>query len=70
MKNEDILQKLGIAELNAMQQEAYEAILRTRNDVLILSPTGSGKTLAYMLPLVQLLNAESVEVQALVVVPG
>ena len=70
MKNEDILQKLGIAELNAMQQEAYEAILRTRNDVLILSPTGSGKTLAYMLPLVQLLNADSVEVQALVVVPG
>lgn len=70
MKNEDILQKLGIAELNAMQQEAYEAILRTRNDVLILSPTGSGKTLAYMLPLVQLLNADSIEVQALVVVPG
>lgn len=70
MKNEDILQKLGIAELNAMQQEAYEAILRTRNDVLILSPTGSGKTLAYMLPLVQLLNAGSIEVQALVVVPG
>lgn len=70
MKNEDIQQKLGIAELNAMQQEAYEAILRTRNDVLILSPTGSGKTLAYMLPLVQLLNADSVEVQALVVVPG
>lgn len=70
MKNEDILQKLGIAELNAMQQEAYEAILRSRNDVLILSPTGSGKTLAYMLPLVQLLNADSNEVQALVVVPG
>ncbi len=70
MSNEKILQKLGIAELNDMQQEAIEAVLRSRNDVIILSPTGSGKTLAYLLPLVQLLSAESDEVQALVVVPG
>jgi superfamily II DNA/RNA helicase len=70
MKSEDILQKLGVAELNAMQQESYQAVLRSRNDVLILSPTGSGKTLAYLLPLVQLLDIESDEVQALIVVPG
>ena len=53
-----------------MQQEAIEAILRSRNDVVVLSPTGTGKTLAYLLPLVQLLDAQSDEVQALVVVPG
>ena len=70
MSLQDTLQKLGIAELNDMQREAYEAILRSRNDVIILSPTGSGKTLAYLLPLVQLLNAGSDEVQALVIVPG
>ena len=70
MSLQDTLQKLGIAELNDMQREAYEAILRSRNDVIILSPTGSGKTLAYLLPLVQLLNAGSNEVQALVIVPG
>jgi superfamily II DNA/RNA helicase len=69
-QTEQILEKLGIAELNAMQQEAVEAILHTRNDVLILSPTGSGKTLAYLLPLVQLLDGGNDEVQALVVVPG
>ncbi len=67
---EKILTKLQINELNAMQQEATEAILRSREDVLILSPTGSGKTLAYLLPLVQLLNRQSDEVQALVIVPG
>ena len=64
------LEKLGIAELNSMQQEAYDALLRTQNDVLILSPTGSGKTLAYLLPLVELIDANNDNVQALIVVPG
>ena len=65
-----ILQKLGIQELNEMQQHAAEAILRSDGDVVLLSPTGSGKTLAYLLPLAQLLDASSDSVQALVVVPG
>ena len=63
-------EKLGISELNAMQQEAMEAILRGRNDVVVLSPTGTGKTLGYLLPLVQMVDAESDEVQAVVIVPG
>ncbi|MBQ7420391.1 MAG: DEAD/DEAH box helicase [Prevotella sp.] len=53
-----------------MQQHAAEAILRSDGDVVLLSPTGTGKTLAYLLPLIQLLDASSEEVQALVVVPG
>ena len=65
-----MLEKLGITELNAMQREAGEAILHSRQDVVVLSPTGSGKTLAYLLPLTQLLDAQSDQVQALVVVPG
>ena len=65
-----VLEKLNIDSLNAMQQESQECMLRGRNDVVVLSPTGSGKTLAYLLPLVQMLDAESDEVQALVVVPG
>lgn len=67
---ETILKKLGIDELNEMQKETYDAILRSKSNVILLSPTGSGKTLAYLLPLVQLLDADSDEVQALVVVPG
>lgn len=70
MNTEMILQKLHISELNAMQVEAFESILRGRNDVVVLSPTGSGKTLAYLLPMVQMLDAGSDVVQALVIVPG
>lgn len=65
-----MLEKLGITELNEMQHEAGDAILRGKQDVVVLSPTGSGKTLAYLLPLVQLLDARQDDVQALVIVPG
>lgn len=65
-----VLTKMGINELNAMQQDAMSHILRGRNDVVVLSPTGTGKTLAYLLPLVQMLDAQSDAVQALVIVPG
>ena len=68
-----ILAKLGIAELNEMQQHAAEAILGSDGDVVLLSPTGTGKTLAYLLPLARLISdtqdASSVT-QALVITPG
>lgn len=53
-----------------MQQDAFNSILRGRNDVVVLSPTGTGKTLAYLLPLVKMLDSQSDDVQALVIVPG
>lgn len=63
-----VLAKLGIAALNAMQEEAALAIAHTPN-TLLLSPTGSGKTLAFLLPIVQLLRDEDHIVQALVIAP-
>ena len=65
-----ILTKLRITELNEMQLHAAEAITSSDGDVVLLSPTGSGKTLAYLLPLVQLLDGNSEQVQALVITPG
>ena len=65
-----ILNKLRIEQLNEMQQHAAEAITGSDGDVVLLSPTGSGKTLAYLLPLVQLLDASTDKVQALIVTPG
>lgn len=65
-----ILNKLRITELNEMQQHAVEAITGFDGDVVLLSPTGSGKTLAYLLPLIQLIDADSDNVQALVITPG
>lgn len=61
------LQRLGIAELNAMQQAALEA--GTARDLVLLSPTGSGKTLAFLLPLLPELE-DTGRVQVLVVVPS
>ena len=67
---EKILTKLRITQLNEMQQHAAEAILGSDGDVVLLSPTGTGKTLAYLLPLVQLMDASSEQVQALIITPG
>ena len=66
---EDILEKLNIQALNPMQVEAVSVIETTTNTIL-LSPTGTGKTLGFLLPLLKVLNPESQEVQALIVVPS
>ena len=77
MDVQKILNKLRIEQLNEMQQHAAEAILGSDGDVVLLSPTGSGKTLAYLLPLIQLIdaNGQSSMVNgqwptALVITPG
>ena len=70
MDIEKALSKLGITALNEMQQHTAEAVLGSDGDVVLLSPTGTGKTLAYLLPLLQLLDTGSEQVQALVITPG
>lgn len=64
----EILQKLGIEKLNRMQEEAFRAIHKN-NHTILLSPTGTGKTLAFLLPIINQLNPESNDVQALILVP-
>ena len=51
------LDKIGVKELNAMQQDALDTICSSNDDVVVLSPTGTGKTLAYLLPLTELVDA-------------
>ncbi len=65
----EILEKLGIENLNPMQEKALAAIRATEN-VVLLSPTGTGKTLAFLLPLIENLDPSSAEVQALVLAPS
>ncbi len=65
----EILEKLGINELNTMQKSAHTAITDSAETVLI-SPTGTGKTLAFLLPILDLLKADLDEVQAVIVVPS
>ena len=65
----DILIKLNIHELNPMQEEAI-AVIETTTNTILLSPTGTGKTLAFLLPIIKLLDSNSNEIQALIVVPS
>lgn len=69
MGTKEILQKLGIQDLNAMQQDMMQAF-RKHDNLVLLSPTGSGKTLAYLLPLFEMLRADASGVQAMVIVPS
>jgi len=66
---EGILAKLNIHQLNPMQEEAITAI-KTHTNTILLSPTGTGKTLAFLLPLLDSLDPESNEIQALILVPS
>ena len=63
------LGKLGIKELNAMQQAAVEHC-RNNDSMVLLSPTGTGKTVAFLLPLLERLKLSCEKVQAIVVLPS
>jgi len=66
---QSILKKLGIDKLNEMQIKAQEAILSSK-EVLLLSPTGTGKTLAFLLPIVAELNPDYDQIQVLILAPS
>ncbi|WP_111709238.1 DEAD/DEAH box helicase [Lutibacter citreus] len=70
IKNQQaILSKLGIEKLNAMQEEAFNTVT-SNAETILLSPTGTGKTLAFLLPLIDGLNPNIKNIQALIVVPS
>ncbi len=48
----DVYRKRGIERLYSHQREAYDAV-RRNEDVIVVTPTASGKTLAYNLPVLQ-----------------
>ena len=64
----EVLNKQGIKVATPVQEKAIPAIFKGR-DVIAKSQTGTGKTLAYLLPLVQRIQTERDEVQALILTP-
>ncbi len=52
-----------------MQEAAIDAIA-ANDDVILLSATGSGKTLAFLIPLVQLIDTDNKNTQAIIIVPS
>ena len=63
------LDKFQIDHLNPMQQESLK-VIRSKKDVVLISPTGTGKTLAFLLPLIEHLDNKCDEIQMLIIVPS
>jgi superfamily II DNA/RNA helicase len=68
-KIENILSNLKIDSLNEMQLSSIEANKKGQ-DIILLSSTGSGKTIAFLLPILDNLDEQNKNTQALVVVPS
>lgn len=62
------LENLRINALNKMQHAALNAA--DKSDMILLAPTGSGKTLGFLLPILNLLDADIPLVQVLIMVPS
>lgn len=65
----ELYKKLGITDLNEMQQAALETIPEAK-EVILVSPTGSGKTLAFLLPIIQILDPDIEGAQVLILAPS
>lgn len=65
----NILQHLGIEQLNPMQLASIDS-WKNGKDVVLLSPTGSGKTIAYLLPIIHSMKENVKGVQVIVLVPS
>jgi superfamily II DNA/RNA helicase len=63
------LDRLKIKSLNDMQLTAMDTAEKN-NEILLLSATGSGKTLAFLLPVLNALDSDIKNVQALIMVPS
>lgn len=57
--------KEGFQQPTAIQEEAYPVIMNG-SDLIAQSPTGTGKTLAYLLPLLANIDAESIQLQTVI----
>ncbi|MEW9700803.1 DEAD/DEAH box helicase [Paenibacillus sp. SI8] len=64
----EILQADGVVEPTPIQRQAIPVLL-TGTDVIAQAQTGTGKTLAFVLPMLEMIDIESPDVQALILTP-
>lgn len=60
--------KAGFKEMTAVQQKTIPVIFEGK-DMIAESPTGTGKTLAYLLPLLERINSNDKNTQAVILAP-
>ena len=63
------INKKGFEEPTAIQAMTIPVMLEDRTDIIAQAQTGTGKTAAFGLPLIELLDLDSREVQALILAP-
>ncbi|MBD0776366.1 DEAD/DEAH box helicase [Maribacter sp. ANRC-HE7] len=70
--NEQLLESLTELKISVptdIQKKTIPILLNQKEDVVALAKTGTGKTAAFGLPLLQLINPEKTDVQALILAP-
>ncbi|MDP8262141.1 MAG: DEAD/DEAH box helicase [Candidatus Ancaeobacter aquaticus] len=65
----DAINKKGFEEPTAIQAVTIPVMLRDDTNIIAQAQTGTGKTAAFGLPLIEMINADSKTVQALILVP-
>lgn len=63
------IEELGFVQPMPVQEEVIPYLLGNRNDVIALAQTGTGKTAAFGIPLLQRIDTDSKETQAIVLSP-
>ena len=66
---EQALTNLRIDALNPMQEAAIDS-MANNDELVLLSATGSGKTIAFLFPIINWLQKDKKETQALIIVPS
>ena len=61
--------EMGYESPMPVQEEVIPYLLGNNNDVVALAQTGTGKTAAYGLPVLQKVNTESLDTQAIIISP-
>ncbi len=70
--NEQLQQSLSALNISAptdIQEKVIPVILNKKEDVVALAKTGTGKTAAFGLPLLQLIDVENTNIQAVILTP-
>lgn len=63
------LEDLGFSEPSPIQEQAIPFLLKSKKDLTALAQTGTGKTAAFSLPILNQINPDGKELQAIVICP-
>ncbi|WP_298504988.1 DEAD/DEAH box helicase [uncultured Maribacter sp.] len=66
---EHSLDELQFSKPTDIQKKTIPLILNAKKDIVALAKTGTGKTAAFGLPLLQLINIDSINLQAVILAP-